>query len=596
MHLLRKFVSYYRPYRAIFWFDMFCALVLSAVDVSFPQILRYLANGLFSGAPAEILRWLPLIAGLMLVMYLVRFGCQYYITSWGHIMGARMESNMRQDLFDHYQRLSFSYYDRNNTGEMMSKLVSDLFDISELAHHGPENILISLLKIIGSFILMLMMNVPMTLILAAVTLVMIVFSIQQNKKMRAIFLDNRKKIAGVNSQVQDSLAGIRVVKSFGNEDLERRKFEKSNLRFLDSKISSYRIMGSFRAGNAFFEGLLYLTVIVSGGAFVANGSLSIADLSIYALYIGIFINPIDVLVEFTELFQKGYSGFRRFVEVIETDPDIKDSSGSKPLGSVHGHIEYKDVSFRYNDDEKVLEHVDLDIGAGKTVALVGPSGGGKTTLCSLLPRFYDVTGGSILIDGRDVRNVTLRSLRNAIGIVQQDVYMFSGSIRDNIAYGKPGATDEEILQAAKSAGIHDFVAGLPDGYDTYVGERGTRLSGGQKQRIAIARVFLKNPSVLILDEATSALDNESERYIQESLDTLSKNRTTIVIAHRLSTIRNADEIVVIADDGIRERGTHDELLAKDGIYAKYYNMQFDSADTPDGLQGAEAPEWGEPDA
>ena len=596
MHLLRKFASYYRPYRAIFWFDMFCALVLSAVDVSFPQILRYLANGLFSGAPAEILRWLPLIAGLMLVMYLVRFGCQYYITSWGHIMGARMESNMRQDLFDHYQRLSFSYYDRNNTGEMMSKLVSDLFDISELAHHGPENILISLLKIIGSFILMLMMNVPMTLILAAVTLVMIVFSIQQNKKMRAIFLDNRKKIAGVNSQVQDSLAGIRVVKSFGNEDLERSKFEKSNLRFLDSKVSSYRIMGSFRAGNAFFEGLLYLTVIVSGGAFVANGSLSIADLSIYALYIGIFINPIDVLVEFTELFQKGYSGFRRFVEVIETDPDIKDSSGSKPLGSVQGHIEYKDVSFRYNDDEKVLEHVDLDIGAGKTVALVGPSGGGKTTLCSLLPRVYDVTGGSVLIDGRDVRNVTLRSLRNAIGIVQQDVYMFSGSIRDNIAYGKPGATDEEILQAAKSAGIHDFVAGLPDGYDTYVGERGTRLSGGQKQRIAIARVFLKNPSVLILDEATSALDNESERYIQESLDALSKNRTTIVIAHRLSTIRNADEIVVIADDGIRERGTHDELLAKNGIYAKYYNMQFDSADTPDGLQGAEAPEWGEPDA
>ena len=492
-------------------------------------------------------------------------------------MGARMESNMRQDLFDHYQRLSFSYYDQNNTGEMMSKLVSDLFDISELAHHGPENILISLLKIIGSFVLMLMMNVPMTLILAAVTLVMIVFSIQQNKKMRAIFLDNRKKIAGVNSQVQDSLAGIRVVKSFANEDLERQKFEKSNLRFLDSKVSSYRIMGSFRAGNAFFEGLLYLTVLVSGGIFVANGTLSIADLSIYALYIGIFINPIDVLVEFTELFQKGYSGFRRFVEVMDTDPEIKDKPGAKALGSVRGHIEYRDVSFRYNDDESVLEHVTLDIGAGKTIALVGPSGGGKTTLCSLLPRFYDTTGGSILIDGSDVRSVTLRSLRNAIGIVQQDVYMFSGSIRDNIAYGKPGATDEEVLQAAKSAGIHDFVAGLPDGYDTYVGERGTRLSGGQKQRIAIARVFLRNPSILILDEATSALDNESERYIQESLDALSKDRTTIVIAHRLSTIRNADEIVVIADDGIRERGTHDELLSRNGIYAKYYNMQFDPA-------------------
>lgn len=577
MHLLRKFISYYRPYRAIFWFDMFCALVLSAVDVAFPQILRFLTNGLFRDPGPTILHWLPLLGVLLLVMYLVRFGCQYYITSWGHIMGARMESNMRQDLFDHYQRLSFSYYDQNNTGEMMSKLVSDLFDISELAHHGPENILISLLKIIGSFVLMLMMNVPMTLILAAVTLVMIVFSIQQNKKMRAIFLDNRKKIAGVNSQVQDSLAGIRVVKSFANEDLERQKFEKSNLRFLDSKVSSYRIMGSFRAGNAFFEGLLYLTVLVSGGIFVANGTLSIADLSIYALYIGIFINPIDVLVEFTELFQKGYSGFRRFVEVMDTDPEIKDKPGAKALGSVHGHIEYRDVSFRYNDDESVLEHVNLDIGAGKTIALVGPSGGGKTTLCSLLPRFYDTTGGSILIDGSDVRSVTLRSLRNAIGIVQQDVYMFSGSIRDNIAYGKPGATDEEVLQAAKSAGIHDFVAGLPDGYDTYVGERGTRLSGGQKQRIAIARVFLRNPSILILDEATSALDNESERYIQESLDALSKDRTTIVIAHRLSTIRNADEIVVIADDGIRERGTHDELLSRNGIYAKYYNMQFDPA-------------------
>lgn len=577
MHLLRKFISYYRPYRAIFWFDMFCALVLSAVDVAFPQILRFLTNGLFRDPGPTILHWLPLLGVLLLVMYLVRFGCQYYITSWGHIMGARMESNMRQDLFDHYQRLSFSYYDQNNTGEMMSKLVSDLFDISELAHHGPENILISLLKIIGSFVLMLMMNVPMTLILAAVTLVMIVFSIQQNKKMRAIFLDNRKKIAGVNSQVQDSLAGIRVVKSFANEDLERQKFEKSNLRFLDSKVSSYRIMGSFRAGNAFFEGLLYLTVLVSGGIFVANGTLSIADLSIYALYIGIFINPIDVLVEFTELFQKGYSGFRRFVEVMDTDPEIKDKPGAKALGSVRGHIEYRDVSFRYNDDESVLEHVTLDIGAGKTIALVGPSGGGKTTLCSLLPRFYDTTGGSILIDGSDVRSVTLRSLRNAIGIVQQDVYMFSGSIRDNIAYGKPGATDEEVLQAAKSAGIHDFVAGLPDGYDTYVGERGTRLSGGQKQRIAIARVFLRNPSILILDEATSALDNESERYIQESLDALSKDRTTIVIAHRLSTIRNADEIVVIADDGIRERGTHDELLSRNGIYAKYYNMQFDPA-------------------
>ena len=575
MQLLRKFISYYRPYRAIFYFDMFCALALSAVDVAFPQILRGLTNGLFREGPAAILRGLPTVAACLLAMYLVRLGCQYYITSWGHIMGARMESNMRQDLFDHYQRLSFSYYDRNNTGEMMSRLVSDLFDISELAHHGPENVLISLLKIIGSFVLMMMMNVPMTLILAAVTVVMFVFSFVENKKMSAIFLDNRKKIAGVNSQVQDSLAGIRVVKSFANEDLEREKFERSNLSFLDSKVGNYRIMGTFRAGNAFFEGLLYLTVVVSGGFFVARGTLSIADLSIYALYINIFVNPIDVLVEFTEQFQKGYSGFRRFVEVINTDPEIRDKPGAKPLGAVGGDIEYRDVSFSYNDEETVLQHVNIRIRAGETVALVGPSGGGKTTLCSLLPRFYDTTGGSVLIDGRDVRGVTLRSLRAAIGIVQQDVYMFAGSVRDNIAYGKPDASDEEILRAAKSAGIHDFVSSLPDGYDTYVGERGTRLSGGQKQRIAIARVFLKNPPVLILDEATSALDNESERYIQESLDRLSKDRTTIVIAHRLSTIRNADEIVVIADDGIAERGTHGELLEKGGIYAKYYNMQFD---------------------
>ncbi len=575
MSLFRKFIGYYHPYRAIFFFDLLCAVVLSAIDVSFPQILRWLMNGLFRLDTAALLSGLRILAPALLIMYLVRFGCQYYITSWGHIMGSRMESNMRQDLFNHYQRLSFSYYDRNNTGEMMSKLVSDLFDISELAHHGPENIFISFLKIIGSFILMMTINIPMTLILAGVTLLMLFFSLYKNKKMRAIFLDNRKKIAGVNAQVQDSLAGIRVVKSFGNEELEQRKFEDSNLRFLDSKVSSYRIMGSFRAGNSFFEGMLYLTVLVCGGIFVARGSLSVTDLAVYALYINIFVNPIDVLVEFTEMFQKGYSGFRRFVEVLETDPDIKDKPGAKDLAGIRGDIEYRDVSFSYDESEKVLKRINLHIQPGQTVALVGPSGGGKTTLCSLLPRFYDVTSGSVRIDGSDVRGLRLSSLRNAIGIVQQDVYMFTGSIRSNIAYGKPDATDEEIMEAARSAGIHDFISSLPDGYDTFVGERGTRLSGGQKQRIAIARVFLKNPPILILDEATSALDNESERRVQESLDRLAKNRTTIVIAHRLSTIRNADRIVVIADHGIAESGTHGELLRKNGIYAKYYNMQFD---------------------
>ncbi|HHV33053.1 ABC transporter ATP-binding protein [Caproiciproducens sp. LBM24188] len=575
MSIFKRFIQYYKPYRSIFYFDMFCALIVSAIDVAFPQILNWLTKGYYAQGTQVILRSLPIIAVSLLVMELVRLGCQYYITSWGHIMGARMESDMRQDLFDHFQRLSFSYYDKNNTGEMMSKLVSDLFDISELAHHGPENIVISLLKIIGSFILMMLINVPMTLILMVVTLVLIIFSIHQNKKMRAIFMDNRKKIAGVNAKVQDSLAGIRVVKSFANEPLERKKFSESNLKFLDSKTSSYRAMGIYRSGTSFLEGLLFITVLITGGLFIANGSLRLGDLAVYALYINIIINPVDVLIEFTEQFQKGYSGFRRFVEVLDTQPDIQDNPGATELKDVKGRIEYRDVSFRYDESSDVLSGINIQIDAGKTVALVGPSGGGKTTLCSLLPRFYDVTSGSVLIDGQDVRSVTLKSLRDSIGIVQQDVYMFAGSVKENIAYGKPNATDEEIIEAAKRANIHDFIMGLEDGYDTYVGERGTRLSGGQKQRLSIARVFLKNPKILILDEATSALDNESERHIQRSLEELSKNRTTIVIAHRLSTIRNADEIIVIGDEGIVERGNHQTLLQQNGLYAKYYNMQFE---------------------
>lgn len=581
MSVFKKFIRYYRPYRAIFYFDIFCALLLSAIDISLPQVLRWLTDGVFAQDPSKILQVLWPLAGLLLLMCGARYGCQYFITSWGHVMGARMESNMRQDLFDHFQRLSFSYYDRNNTGDMMSRLVSDLFDISELAHHGPENIFISAVKLLGSFLLLLFINVPMTLILAAVTAVMVAFSISQNKKMRATFMDNRRKISGVNSRVQDSLAGIRVVKSFGNEVLEHDKFERSNLMFLDSKIDNYKIMGVFRAGNSFFEGLLYLTVLISGGYFIAYGGLRLSDLAVYALYITIFINPIDVLVEFTEQFQKGYSGFKRFLEVIETEPDIVDKPGAADLGEVKGSIEYRDVSFSYNSSERVLNHINLNIKAGRTVALVGPSGGGKTTLCSLLPRFYDVTGGSVFIDGIDVRDIRLASLRNTIGIVQQDVYLFSGSIRDNISYGRPDATDEEIVEAARKANIHDFIMSLEDGYSTYVGERGARLSGGQKQRISIARVFLKNPKILILDEATSALDNESERRIQASLDLLSRDRTTIVIAHRLSTIRNADEIIVIGDDGILERGTHDSLLRANGVYARYYNLQYE------GLEQAE---------
>ena len=464
MRTLKAFLRYYKPYQAVFWIDLACAMLVSVIDLVFPQLLNYLTRSVFTQSPGEVLRILPPLAFGLLLMYLIRFGGRYYITCQGHVMGARMESDMRQDLFDQYQRLSFSYYDRNNTGEMMSKLVSDLFDVSELAHHGPENIFISLLKIFGSFALLLWINVPMTLILLAVTVVMLLFSVWQNGKMRAVFMDNRRKIAGVNASLQDSLAGIRVVKSFANEEVEHEKFSRSNLLFLRSKEKNYQRMGIFHAGNNFFQGMLFLTVLVSGGYFISVGQIDAVDLATYALYINIFINPIEVLVEFTEMFQKGFSGFRRFLEVMETQPEIVDAPDAKPLRNVRGVIDYKDVSFQYEKNETVLSHIDVHIDAGETVALVGPSGGGKTTLCSLLPRFYDVTGGSVQVDGQDVRTLTLESLRSSIGIVQQDVYLFSGTIRDNIAYGKPGATDEEIIEAARRANIHEFVMGLENGY------------------------------------------------------------------------------------------------------------------------------------
>ena len=559
MQVLRKFIRYYRPYRWMFYTDTLCALTICVIDLAFPQILNVLTHGLYTRGREAILPALVWIGAGLLAMYILRYFCQYYITTWGHVMGARMESDMRQDLFDHYQRLSFSYYDRNNTGVMMAKLISDLFDISELAHHGPENLIISTLKIVGAFTILMFINFKMTLILIAVTLVMAVFSYRKNRKMRAIFLDNRKKIAGVNAQVQDSLSGIRVVKSFANEEIEREKFADCNGRFLTSKVSSYKLMGVFHAGNGFFQGLLYISILVSGGYFVAQGTLAASELAIYALYVGIFLNPIEVLINFTEQFQKGYSGFRRFTEVVETQPEIEDSPDARPLGRITGEIELDDVSFSYTPENPLLEHVSLTIPAGKTIALVGPSGGGKTTLCSLIPRFYDVTGGAVKIDGNDVRDVTGKSLRSAIGIVQQEVYLFGGTLRENIAYGRPGATDEEIVEAAKRANIHDFIMSLPEGYDTSAGERGTRLSGGQKQRISIARVFLKNPAILILDEATSALDNDSERHIQAALEQLASGRTTVVIANH----------------GIAERGTHSELLERNGIYAKYYYMQFE---------------------
>lgn len=573
MQTLKKFIKYYKPYKTVFFIDLLCATIISAIDLAFPQLLRTLTKTLFAGAPGKIISALiPITIGL-LVAYIIQTACRYYVTYAGPMMGARMERDMRKELFDQYEKLSFSYYDQNNSGQMMSKLVSDLFDISELAHHGPENLFISLIKIIGSFIFLFMINRMLAVPMLILVVLMLVFSYGQNKKMQETFMDNRRKIGDINSSLQDTLAGIRVVQSFANERIEQEKFNRSNENFLISKDANYRCMGSFMSGNAFFQGMMYLVTLVFGGFLIAHGRMEASDLAMYALYIGIFISPIQILVELTEMMQKGLSGFRRFLEVVETEPDIVDAADAKPLKNVKGNVCYEDVSFHYSDDDTpVLSHVSFEIPAGKSIALVGPSGSGKTTICSLLPRFYDVTEGRVTIDGNDVRKLTLESLRSQIGLVSQDVYLFGGSIKDNIAYGKPDATMDEIVDAAKKANIHDFIMELPDKYDTFVGERGTRLSGGQKQRISIARVFLKNPPVLILDEATSALDNESERFIQKSLEELAKDRTTITIAHRLSTIRNADEILVVADCGIAERGTHEELLALDGIYARYYDM------------------------
>lgn len=582
MNLLKRFIPYYKPYMSIFILDLICAVVISAVDLAYPQILRRSADTLFTQDSSIIKEALLPLTLMLLAMYIIQALCKYYVSYKGHMMGASMERDMRKQLFDHYERLSFSYYDKNNSGQMMSRLVSDLFDISEFAHHGPENLFISLVKVIGSFIFLFMINWMLAIPLLFVVMVMFFCSMKQNKAMQATFLDNRKKIGDINVSLQDTLAGIRVVQSFANEEIEREKFKKSNQNFLKSKKANYLCMGRFMSSNGFFQGMMYLVTFSLGGFLIAQGQMTPVDLAMYALYIGIFISPIQILVELTEMFQKGMSGFRRFIEIIDTKPEIVDSENAIDLGSVEsndensGTVEFKDVTFMYNnEDGQILNNISFKVDSGKSIALVGPSGGGKTTICSLIPRFYDVTEGSVLVNSLNVKDITLKSLRDNIGMVQQDVYMFYGTVKENIAYGKPDATMDEIVDAAKKANIHDFIESLPEGYETFVGERGTRLSGGQKQRISIARVFLKNPPILILDEATSALDNESERHIQKSLEKLAENRTTITIAHRLSTVRNANEIIVLTKDGIKEKGNHKELLAADGLYAYYYNMQFE---------------------
>ncbi len=582
--MLKRFLAYYKPVMGLFVADTVCAILVAAVDLAFPVILRSLTGGLFREGAEAILAALPAIAAALVAMYLVRCGCRYFVSAQGHIMGARMESQMRQDLFDQYERMGFSYFDKHSSGDMVSRVVNDLFDICEAAHHVPEWIVICGIEIVGSFAILFGISPVLATAILAVTAVFAAVMARMNLTMRANFTDNRKKISGVNSQLRDSLEGIHVVKSFANEDFEAEKFRASNERYLESKESMYHTMGRYYGVYGLMTGALYTVVAVLGGWLVAQGELSAVDMATFALYITLFSTPIETLVNSTEMYQKAIAGFKRMDEVLNTAPDVADDEHAPDLEVVEGAVEYDDVSFAYEGvefdergrqrDAHVVRHMCLTVRPGETLALVGPSGGGKSTTCSLLPRFYDVASGAIRIDGQDVRDVTQKSLRRAIGLVQQDVYLFDGTIGENIAYGKPGASAEEIEEAARRANIAEFVESLPEGYDTRVGERGARLSGGQKQRIAIARVFLKNPPILIFDEATSALDNESERVVQESLSELARGRTTIVIAHRLSTIKGADEIATVEAGRVVERGTHEELLAAGGTYARYYRMQF----------------------
>lgn len=566
---LKKLAKYYKPYLGTFILDMILAMMSAAVALVIPLVVRFITSKVAYMSANEALSRIMIIVGVLFVLVLIQWGCNYYISNYGHVMGAKIEYDMRAEIFNHYQKLSYSFYDDQKVGQLLSRITSDLFDITELLHHGPENITISLIKIIGA--LCILSSIDLRLTIAAFVLIpfMLVFAYVLNKRMKRAFKRNRVRIGEINAQIEDNLSGIRVVKSFANEDIECEKFKKGNDLFLESKRDSYHYMGMYNAGLTAFTTMINVIVIAAGGIGIAKGWVNITDFVTFLLYINIFTEPVKVLIDFTEQFQNGYSGYERFLEILSVEPEIADKPDAKELTDVKGAITFENVSFRYKDSvDEVLSGVNLSVRPGEYVALAGPSGVGKTTLCSLIPRFYEVTGGSIKIDGTDIKDVTLKSLRDHIGVVQQDVYLFMGTIKENIRYGKPDATDEEVIQAAKLANAHDFIMSFENGYDTDIGQRGVKLSGGQKQRLSIARVFLKNPPILIFDEATSALDNESEQIVQESLEKLAKNRTTFVIAHRLTTIENAEEILMLTDEGIKERGTHEELMKLDGEYAR----------------------------
>ena len=569
----QRFFSYYKPYKGLFFADMFFAIMGAAVTLVIPLIIRYITGTVIFYEADEALKVILKLALLMVGLVLLEAYCNFFIAYQGHIMGAKMEYDMRNEIFAQYQRLSFNFFDDQKVGQLMSRVTNDLFEIAELFHHGPEDIVISIIKFIGSFAILASINIRLTLVAFAIIPFMFAYAYYFNKKMKAAFKRNRAKIADINATIEDNLSGIRVVKSFANEDAEMEKFRDGNSRFVETKKSSYLYMGGFHSGLGAFMTMINIIVIVGGAVFITKGIVDVTVLITFLLYVNNFTEPVKKLINFTETFQNGVSGYERFLEIMSIEPTIKDKDNAVEKNDFKGDVAFTDVSFRYNDkNDYVLKNVSLAVKAGEYVALVGSSGAGKTTLCSLIPRFYDVTSGSISVDGVDVRDLKLKCLRNNIGIVQQDVYLFAGSIIENIRYGRPGATDEEVYEAAKKANAHEFIMSLPEGYDTDIGQRGIKLSGGQKQRLSIARVFLKNPPILIFDEATSALDNESEKVVQESLETLAANRTTFVIAHRLSTIRNAERILVLTEDGIAESGTHKELMEKQGVYYNLYNI------------------------